>query len=78
LPDVEIADRLFELEIMLKAMRIIQLGAPVLKRAKASFPTVVRSLDAIHLASAEMAKASSFLSQDKQQLATARALGLGV
>lgn len=78
MPDTEIADRLMELEILLKSLRIIRLNTTILKRAKAPYPTVVRSLDAIHLASAELVKTRLFLTRDKQQAVAAKAIGLEV
>lgn len=78
LPDQEVSEYLQKLNLILRAMFIIQLGAHVLKRAKASYPTVVKSLDAIHLASAELASATHFISQDQQQRVAAQAMGLVV
>lgn len=75
LDNEEVSELFFELDLILKAMRVIQLGSAVLTRAKASFPTVVRSLDAIHLATAELTSASVFFSKDHQQLTAARAIG---
>lgn len=72
----EMADRISELNLMLHSFRIVQLTHPILKRAKASYPTVVRSLDAIHLATAELARVSIFQSRDKQQVTAATAIGL--
>ena len=74
--DEEIAERLSELELILSSLRIIQINTVILKRAKGSFPTVVRSLDAIHLATAELSKCSQFVTLDKQQGTAAKALGL--
>ncbi len=71
-----ISDYLTELEEMMHAFRLIQFGRPIFKRAKAPFPTVVRSLDAIHLATAELVHASTFITMDKQQSSAARAVGL--
>lgn len=78
LGDEEVADRVVELEKMLQATRIVPLSSAVLKRAKAPFPTVVRSLDAIHLATAELVGAGIFLSRDRQQLIAAKAMGFEV
>ena len=76
LRDEEIADRLLELTVTLKSLAVVELTSPVLQRAKQSFPTVVKSLDALHLATAELAKCQVFFSLDKQQLTAAKALGL--
>ena len=78
LPDDELSDRLAELDLLLKSIRVIRLNVSVLKRAKAAYPTVVRSLDAIHLATAELAKSALFLTRDKQQAVAAKAIGLPV
>ncbi len=65
-----------ELELILSSLRIIQINTVILKRAKGFFPTVVRGLDAIHLATAELSKCSQFVTLDKQQGTAAKALGL--
>ncbi len=70
-----VADRLKELETSLKSIRLIRLSPPIFQRAKAPFSTVVRSLDALHLATAELVRAKVFLSFDKQQVTAAKALG---
>lgn len=76
--DEELADRLAELELLLRSIRVVRLNESVLKRAKASYPTVVRSLDAIHLATAELAKSVLFVTRDKQQTVAAKAIGLKI
>ncbi len=78
LGDEELADRLTELDLLLKSVRVVRLNTIVLKRAKAAFPTVVRSLDAIHLATAELAKCALFLTRDRQQAVAAKAIGLRI
>ena len=78
LEDDEIAERLNELELILQSTHVIALNGAVLKRAKASYPTIVRSLDALHLASAELSNTSLFLTLDKQQATAAKAIGLKV
>ncbi len=76
LPEEELAERLSELQLLLDSIQIVRVNAAVLKRAKEPFPTVVRSLDAIHLATAQLAKASFFLTRDRQQAVAAKAIGL--
>lgn len=76
--DEEIADRFAEIDLLFQSLRVIQFNAPILKRAKTSFPTAVRSLDAIHLATAELAQSTLFLTFDKQQAIAAKAIGLNV
>lgn len=56
----------------------VHLSPAVLTRAKGAFPTVVRSLDAIHLASAELAQVKLFHTRDKQLAVAARAMGFDV
>lgn len=76
--DDQVAELLANLTALLKSLYVIRLDSNILKRAKAPFPTVVRSLDAIHLASAELAKVDSFMTLDKQQATAARAIGLNL
>lgn len=78
LGDEELADRLAELDLLLKSLKIVHVNAAVLKRAKASFPTVVRSLDSIHLATADLSGSAFFLTRDKQQAIAAKAIGIKV
>lgn len=78
LSDEEVSVRLNELDQMLNSMRVFELTAAILKRAKSSFPTVVRSLDAIHLATAELSNCTEFRTLDRQQAIGARAIGLMV
>lgn len=78
LKDDEIAERLEEVSIFLQSVSVIQLTSSILKRAKAPYPTVVRSLDAIHLASAELGSCKLFVTRDKQQAIAAKAMGFEV
>ncbi len=76
LPDDELAERLVELDLILRAMNMVQLNTAILQRAKSPYPTTVRSLDAIHLATAELAKIPEFATFDRQQATAATAIGL--
>lgn len=74
--DEEVASLIDELQEMLKCMHVIHLTSPILQRAKGSFPTIVRSLDAIHLATANLMQASVFFTNDRQQAIAAKAMEL--
>jgi hypothetical protein len=60
----------------------LELTSPVLSRALEPFPTAVRTLDALHLASADFLRsqgqAVQLATYDERQLEAARALGLEV
>lgn len=62
----------------LDSMTMLALGESVLKRAAAMKPVALRSLDAIHLASALQLSPppDAFLSYDERLLEAARAIGL--
>jgi hypothetical protein len=61
---------------------LLELSPPVLARALAPFPTPVRTLDALHLASLEFLRAHgqivSLASYDERMVCCARALGIPV
>jgi len=65
---------------LLDRLRLIPLSAPVLARALEPFPVTVRTLDGLHLATAEFLRrqgeAIEFASYDNRLLAAARALGI--
>ena len=69
------ATRLQWLEELLDSLGIIPLAEPIIKRAEDAFLTPVRSLDAIHLATAllwkEEQKTHFYFATHDQQLATA-------
>ena len=80
LDDPELADVHHDLTRIERAIGAIPLTRPVLHRAALPMPTAVKTLDAIHLASAlllrERRTASLiFATHDPQQLRAARALG---
>jgi predicted nucleic acid-binding protein len=66
---------------VLERVAMLELVAPVLERAAAPFPTPVRTLDALHLASADFLRQQGatvrVASYDQRLLAAARAMGLG-
>lgn len=61
----------------------VRLGAVVLREAARPMPTIVKTLDAIHLATAvllieEIASRLTFVTHDSQQATAAQALGMNV
>lgn len=67
---------------LLEGLHLIEITPAILDRASQSFPTVVGTLDALHLASAlewRSTRANLFLLTDDSQMETcARALGIGM
>jgi predicted nucleic acid-binding protein len=65
---------------MLGRLALIELAPPVLVRALEPFPTAVRTLDALHLASAEFLRAQGQVIQlatyDGRMSAAAKSLGI--
>lgn len=84
LDDRQFADAAVLLEHILERLTLIELGPAVKRRAAGPFPTVIGTLDAIHLASAllwletEPGTELRILTQDKQLALCARSLGLTV
>jgi predicted nucleic acid-binding protein len=80
--DEEIAKRRADVLHRLDAFRLIRLDERVLERAAQPLPTMVGSLDAIHLTSALMARSSMpdfvFATHDAQLATAARASGFDV
>lgn len=66
---------------VLEHVAMLELITPVLERAAAPFPAPVRTLDALHLASADFLRqqgaAVRVASYDRRLLAAAQAMGLG-
>ena len=80
LNDHELADVHQDLTRIERAIGAIPLTRPVLHRAALPMPTAVKTLDAIHLASALLLRehrttSLTFATHDPQQLRAARALG---
>ena len=80
LDDHELADVHHDLTRIERAIGAIALTRPVLHRAALPMPTAVKTLDAIHLASALLLRerrttSLTFATHDPQQLRAARALG---
>ena len=82
LADVEIAERRAAILEQLDAFDIIALDATILDRAAEPFPTVLGTLDAVHLASAVLARGEvgelSFATHDRELAIAARAMGFQV
>lgn len=83
LSDSEVADMAALIQQMLARIERIRIDPAILERAAAPFPTMVHTLDAIHLATAlawreEHGEALTFLTRDKQLAVAARACGLEV
>jgi hypothetical protein len=82
LNDQEYSDVLVLLDAVLDRLFVIELGPAVKHRAAGAFPTVIGTLDAIHLASAllwqeaQPAASLRLLTYDRQMELCARALGL--
>ena len=70
------------LRALLGRIALVELAPPVLARALEAFPTAVRTLDALHLASAEFLRARGqalrLASYDDRMLAAARALDIAI
>lgn len=83
LDDVAVAQAHDELALVERALGQIALTRPVLQRAAMPMPTLLKTLGAIHLASAMLFRETReeslvFASHDEQQGRAARALGFSV
>ncbi len=83
LDDEEVADAHYELSIAVRMVSLIEITPEVLRRASQPMPTVVKTLDAIHLASALLFAERTntdvlFGTHDRSQALAARALGFEV
>jgi predicted nucleic acid-binding protein len=81
--DADLAELHRLLQASFRALEFMPLNRAVLNRAADPFPTILGTLDAIHLASAllwmeERDEAISFLTHDTQLAVAARACGLDV
>jgi len=76
LSEESLAEKIEELDFFLESATVILLSSLVLRRAKGAFPTVIGTLDALHLATAELIGVRTFFTMDKQQKIAARALGM--
>ena len=83
LDDEEVADANHELSTAVRMVSLIEITPEVLRRASQPMPTVVKTLDAIHLASALLFAERTntdvlFGTHDRSQAIAARALGFEV
>jgi hypothetical protein len=81
--DADLAELHRLLQASFRALEFMPLNRAVLNRAADPFPTILGTLDAIHLASAllwmeERDEAITFLTHDTQLAVAARACGLDV
>ena len=80
--DLEVADLVRDLQTINHTLEIYPLNERILQRASETFPTVVGTLDAIHLASAifirEMQQIDFIMTHDPQLGIAARSLGFQV
>jgi len=79
--DAEVAESVQGLDRILRKLSVIHLNSFILNRAGQAFPTVIGTLDAIHLSSALLCqehqqKELTFLTHDPQIGRAAHALGL--
>ncbi len=77
--DQEVAGVRHQVETVFRTIKLVQVNPSVLEQACASFPTVVGTLDAIHLSTAiilrKSVKIDTFLTHDKQLALAARSVG---
>lgn len=82
LSDREVADLVRDIRIIHETLAIQPLNDSILERASESFPTVVGTLDALHLSTAlatrEFEKLDLFLTHDFQLGTAARSVGFEV
>ena len=82
LDDEDVADRRAAVLEAIEAFSLVPVGPPVLERAAEPFPTMLGSLDAIHLASALLVRDSfedlSVATHDQELAVAARAMGFRV
>jgi predicted nucleic acid-binding protein len=81
--DEEVAQVVAVFRSLIRVFEMVPVRSPVLERAASAFPTVVGTLDAIHIASAllwvqENEAPLVFLTHDEQQARAAMACGLDV
>jgi hypothetical protein len=82
LDDRQYSEAVVQLEELLEQLYLIDFGPAVKQRAAGAFPTIIGTLDAIHLASAILWKAAALgsefgiLTHDRQLALCARSLGM--
>lgn len=82
LDDADVAQRRAAVLQLLSGFRLARIDNRVLARAADPFPTLIRTLDAIHLATADLARRSTkdlvFATHDRELGTAANALGFRV
>ena len=82
LDDAEISERRAGVLDLLSGFRLARIDQRVLARAADPFPTLIRTLDAIHLATADLARRTTrdlvFATHDRELGTAANALGFHV
>lgn len=82
LPDEEVAERRAELGQWIDAIDLVRLDGTILERASQPFPTLLRTLAALHLASALAVRATvsdlAFATHDRELATAAKAVGFRV
>jgi predicted nucleic acid-binding protein len=82
LGDRELARRRSTMLTLLEGLDLVRINRPLIERASEPFPTLVRTLDALHIASALLAsgryRALRFATHDEDLAVAAAALGLAV
>lgn len=82
--DAQLAESMEILDELLAGMHVLELSGAIKTRAAAAFPTVIGTLDALHLSSALLwrdslgAEGVSLFTFDAQMAVCARAMGLPV
>ena len=82
LSDRDVSELAAEIETVHQTLAVVPLAETILRRASEAFPTVVGTLDAIHLSTAlairESEQIDQMLTHDQQLAIAARALGFQV
>jgi predicted nucleic acid-binding protein len=72
------AERISEAERLLSSVMLIRISDPILRRAAGLSSAELRTLDAVHLATAERVGVTEILTYDRRLSAAAEQLGLRV
>ena len=82
LSDRDVSELAVQIELVHETLGLVPLSEAILRRASEAFPTVIGTLDALHLASAlairETENIDILLTHDQQLALAARALGFQV
>jgi len=82
LSDADVSELAVQLEVVNETLALLPVTEAIVRKAAESFPTIVGTLDALHLSSAlilrETEKIDLLLTHDKQLAIAARALGFQV